>query len=141
MGSRAAWIGSAVALSASMVVGLGLGTASAGSSEPCGAVTKRAACEPVGAIGGGVYQVKFTLPDAANEASIALCKGGPSRSDRDTALSDNLLQYLLSASLSPDTRIERVEDSKGRLVGYKAVGEFTLSNNTIDLFVTCIDDR
>lgn len=125
-----------------MVIGLGLGTASAGSADPCGAVTKRAACEPVGAIGGGIYQVKFTLPDAANEVSIALCKGGPSRNDRDTALSDNLVQYLLAATASsPDEELERLVDSKGRLVGYRAVGEFSISSSPIDLYLTCIDDH
>lgn len=129
-------------LTAAMVVGVGLGTASAGQGDPCGAVTKQSTCEKGGSLRGGLYQVKLTFPDSANEVATALCKGGPSRNDRDTALADNLLQYFIAVTESdPDTDVSRLEDSKGRLVGYRASGDIATSFGTLNLYVTCIDDH
>jgi hypothetical protein len=73
-----------------------------------------------------------------------LCKGR-SLGNRDTALSDNFLQYLVAVSAEPgsDATVTRVVDATGRLVGYAASGDLDslLGADSLPFYVTCIDDH
>ena len=88
------------ALTATLVLAVGLGTASAQRSDPCGATTPRSTCEKGGVLFGGIYQVHYELTSGASPT--VTCAGGPSLDSRD------------SASLRELHRLPRARGHRGR---------------------------
>jgi len=134
-----------VALAVALAIplaGFGLRPAMAGPGPVCGAVTMSPGTCQEG-IRGDIYQRSLTLSPASSGTQSALCDGGPSASDRDTALHDNLFELLIAQTSSSTTAsVAHVTDSTGRLVGYTVTGTVSiLSGVTLDLYVTCINDH
>ena len=123
------------ALTATLVLAVGLGTASAQRSDPCGATTPRSTCEKGGVLFGGIYQVHYELTSGASPT--VTCAGGPSLDSRDSALYENFTDYLELAGIG----VDEVTDSKGRLVGFSFQVGSLLSGATLRQHLSCIDDH